>query len=123
MTFKKILFGEEAMLALKKSKGERVVDGRMIAIEHDGRKVWAFVPYNRKPRQKPLVMTLRDLVNGWIKMGRKHIGVYSAVSSKLSPEEAVAVLKRDICEGLDQVLEDGTIEEMKDFFNLMGNKA
>ena len=123
MTFKKILFGEEAMLALKKSKGERVVAGRMLPVEHDGRKVWAFEPYNIRPRQKPLIITLRDLVNGWIKMGRKHIGVYSAVSSKLSPEEAVAVLKRDICEGLDQVLEDGTIEEMKDFFNLMGNKA
>ena len=123
MTFKKILFGEEAMLALKKSKGERVVAGRMLPVEHDGRKVWAFEPYNIRPRQKPLIITLRDLVNGWIKMGRKHLGVYSAVSSKLSPEEAVAVLKRDICEGLDQVLEDGTIEEMKDFFNLMGNKA
>jgi hypothetical protein len=123
MTFKKILFGEEAMLALKKSKGERVVAGRMLPVEHDGRKVWAFEPYNIRPRQKPLIITLRDLVNGWIKMGRKHLGVYSAVSSKLSPEEAVAVLKRDICEGLDQVLEDGTIEEMRDFFNLMDKKA
>ena len=52
MTFKKILFGEEAMLALKKSKGERVVDGRIMLVEHDGRRVWAFVPYNRKPGER-----------------------------------------------------------------------
>jgi len=45
--------------------------------------------------------------------------VYSAVSNKLSPEEAVAVLKHEINQGLDQLLREGTIEEMRDCFNLI----
>ena len=117
--FKKVFFGEEAMLALKNSKGECVIKGRVMLIEQEGKKVWSFVPYNRQPRKKPLVLTLKDLANGWIKMGRKHIGVYSAVSNKLSPEEAVAVLKHEINQGLDQLLREGTIEEMRDCFNLI----
>ena len=116
---KKVFFGDEAMLALKKSKGELVVSGRLRYVEIDGKMVLEFKPYNRQPRKKPLVLTLKDLANGWIKMGRKHIGVYSAVSNKLSPEEAVAVLKHEINQGLDQLLREGTIEEMRDCFNLI----
>ena len=66
---KKVFFGDEAMLALKKSKGELVVRGRIRCVEIDGKKVLEFKPYNLQPRKKPLILTLRDLVNGWIKMG------------------------------------------------------
>ena len=119
---KKVFFGDEAMLALKKSKGELVVSGRLRYVEIDGKMVLEFKPYNRQPRKKPLILTLRDLVNGWIKMGRRHVGVYAAVSSKLSPEDIVDELKRDVCDGLDNVLEDGAIEEMKEYFNLLKKK-
>ena len=91
-------------------------------VEIDGKMVLEFKPYNRQPRKKPLILTLRDLVNGWIKMGRRHVGVYAAVSSKLSPEDIVDELKRDVCDGLDKVLEDGAIEEMKEYFNLLKKK-
>ena len=114
---KKVFFGDEAMLALKKSKGELVVSGRLRYVEIDGKMVLEFKPYNRQPRKKPLILT-----NGWIKMGRRHVGVYAAVSSKLSPEDIVEELKRDVCDGLDKVLEDGTIEEMKEYFNLLKKK-
>ena len=50
------------------------------------------------------------------------MGVYAAVSSKLSPEDIVEELKRDVCDGLDKVLEDGAIEEMKEYFNLLNKK-
>ena len=64
--FKKVFFGDVAMQALKNSKGERVIEGRVMLVEQDGKKVWSFVPYNRQPRKKPLVLTLKDLANGWI---------------------------------------------------------
>ena len=60
---KKVFFGDEAMLALKKSKGELVVSGRLRYVEIDGKMVLEFKPYNRQPRKKPLILTLRDLVN------------------------------------------------------------
>jgi hypothetical protein len=56
-------------------------------------------------------------------MGVRRIAVFSSASNNLSSEEAVAQLKRDICEGLDKVLREGAIEALKDYFNLMNKKA
>ena len=51
--FKKVFFGDVAMQALKNSKGERVIEGRVMLVEQDGKKVWSFVPYNRHRAIQP----------------------------------------------------------------------
>lgn len=121
--FKKILFGEKALSAMKNSNGKTVIDGRLKPVVENGKKVWEFDPYNRKSQQRKKMMVLKYLPEGWIKMGMRRIAVYSSASNRLTPEEAIAQLKIDICEGLDQVLKDGTFEDLKDYYNLLNDKA
>ncbi len=120
---KKIICGERAVLAMKKSNGVTVIDGRLVPVVEDGKVSWEFIPYNRKNPKRKKMKVLEYLHEGWIKMGLRRIAVFSSASNNISPEEAVAQLKRDICEGLDKVLSEGTIEEMKEYFNLLNKKA
>lgn len=117
--FKKILLGEKALSAMKQSNGVTVIDGRLIPVVEDGKVTWEFRPYDRKNPKRKKMKVLEYLHEGWIKMGVRRLAVFSSASNRLSPEEAVAQLKQDICEGLDRVLKEGTIEDMKDYFNLM----
>ena len=104
------------MLALIKSNRERVVDGRLIYGEtEDGGKGWMFVPYNRKSINRKRDKLLKPLEGGWIKLSPLKLKVFSSASNKLSPSEAVAVLKRDICNGLDNLLKDSRIARLMDY--------
>ena len=117
--FKKIFLGEKALKAMKESNGLKVIDGRLIPVVENGNTTWEFRPYDRKNPKRKKMKVLEYLHEGWIKMGVRRLAVFSSASNRLSPEEAVAQLKQDICNGLDKLLENGTIEEMKDYFNLM----
>ena len=117
--FKKIFLGEKAVSAMKQSNGVTVIDGRLIPVVEDGKVTWEFRPYDRKTPKRKKMKVLEYLHEGWIKMGARRLAVFSSASNRLTPEEAVAQLKQDICEGLDRVLKEGTIEDMKDFFNLI----
>ena len=44
------------------------------------------------------------------------------MSSRTEYDSLGKELKRDVCDGLDKVLEDGAIEEMKEYFNLLNKK-
>ena len=104
---KLIYFGIEAMLALQKSKSERVIEGRLIyGTTSDGNKGWMFIPYNRKPRSRKKDKLLRRLLAGWIKLSPNKLKVFASVNNKVSPQEAVKALKQDICNGLDELLKD-----------------
>ena len=116
---KKILFGEKALSVMKQSNGQTVIEGRLIPHVENGKVEWVFVPYDRKNPKRKKMKVLEYLPEGWIKMGLRRIAVFSSASNKLAPEEAVEQLKRDICNGLEKLLENGTIEEMKDYFNLI----
>ena len=120
---KKIFCGDRALSAMKKSNGKTVIDGRLVPVVEDGKVQWEFIPYDRKNPKRKKMKVLEYLHEGWIKMGVRRIAVFSSASNNLSPEEAVAQLKRDICEGLDKVLREGAIEALKDYFNLMNKKA
>ena len=117
--FKKILFGEKALEAMKQSNGLKVIDGRLMPEVEDGKVTWEFRPYDRKSPKRKKMKVLEYLHEGWIKMGARRLVVFSSASNRLTPEEAVKQLKQDICNGLDRVLKEGTIEDMKDYFNLM----
>lgn len=113
---KVIYFGIEGMLALAESKGERVIDGRLkYGTTSDGQKGWMFLPYNRKNSKRKRSKLLRPLEGGWIKLSPLKLKVFSSTSNKLSPSEAVAALKRDICNGLDSLLKDSRIAKLTDF--------
>ncbi len=116
---KLIYFGEAALLALIKSNRKRVVDGRLIyGKTEDGGKGWMFVPYNRKSPSRKRDKLLKPLESGWIKLSPLRLKVFSTVSNKLSPSEAVAVLKRDICHGLDSLLKDSRIAKLTNYESL-----
>ena len=113
---KVIFFGIEALLALQKSRGERVIDGRLVyGTTSDGKKGWMFIPYNRKPRTRKKDELLRFLRGGWVKLSPLRLKVFASASNKLSPQEAVNALKQDICDGLDEILKDERISKLKTF--------
>ena len=113
---KLIYFGVEAMLALAKNKGDRVIDGRLVyGTTADGNKGWMFIPYNRKPRHRRKDEVLHYLAGGWIKLSAKKLKVFASTSNKQSPLEAIDSLKYDICEGLDAIIRDGRVTKLKSF--------
>jgi len=116
-----VYFAEEALKALEENMGKHVVEGRMVyGTVGDGKEGWKFVPYDRKPRVRRKDMVVRHLPNGWIRMSRHRLKVFSTASGLLDFEGAVATLKRDIGEGLDASLLDGSLEHVK---TLMAEKA
>ena len=121
--FKRILFGEKALLAMKKSNGLTVIDGRLIPVVENGKTVWEFAPYNRLNPKRHKMKVLEYLPEGWIKMGVRRLAIFSSASNKISPEEVVEQLKHDICAGLDKVLMEGKIEDMKDYLNVINRKV
>ena len=119
MTIKKILFGEKAVSAMKESNGLTVIDGRLKPFKENGKLQWEFAPYDRKNPKRLKMRVLKWLPEGWIKRGVRRTAIFSSASNKLSPEELVEQLKRDICNGLDELLKEGGIEDIDDFFNMM----
>ena len=104
------------MMALEKSEKERVIAGRLVyGTTSDGNKGWMFIPYNRKPRSRKKDKLLRRLLSGWIRQSPKRLKVFSTVSNELSPQEAVKALKHDICSGLDELLKDERIAQLKPY--------
>ena len=119
MTIKKILFGEKALTAMKESNGLTVIDGRLRPCKENSKARWEFAPYDRKNPRHLKMRVLKWLPEGWIKRGVRRTAVYASGSNKLSPEELVEQLKRDICNGLDELLKEGGIEDIDNFFNMM----
>ena len=117
--FKKIFLGEKALKAMKESNGSKVIDGRLIPVVENGNTTWEFRPYDRKNPKRLKMRVLKWLPEGWIKRGVRRTAIFSSASNKLSPEELVEQLKRDICNGLDELLKEGGIEDIDDFFNMM----
>ena len=113
---KLIYFGVEAMLAMAKNKGEKVIPGRLVyGTTADGNKGWMFIPYNRKPRCRRKDEVLHYLAGGWIKLSALKLKVFASTSNKQSPLEAIDSLKYDICEGLDAIVRDGKVTKLKSF--------
>jgi hypothetical protein len=113
---KLIYFGVEAMLAMAKNKGDRVIKGRLVyGTTADGNKGWMFIPYNRKPRCRRKDEVLHYLAGGWIKLSALKLKVFASTSNKQSPLEAIDSLKYDICEGLDAIVRDGKVTKLKSF--------